>query len=536
MRKNLWIAAILISGVMTMLTSCSENDNPVVPPVEPDEPKEYVIEVGGFMKMPENKFLKVPATTDCDQNVINALKSIDKVTDVKAYKLNSRYDYYNKQYVTKTAYYFNYKQDIDHNDPSKGWFKQQCVLTVAGKDRPTVLHTQGYSLKGSYNKLQDMGEPTLVYVLEANCLQVEHRYFGWSLPEGYTNRWNYLNAKQQSDDLHAIVTAIKQSGVVGNGKWLSTGVSKNGMTTAHYAYYYPNEMDAYVPFCAPFLLSLWDIRPYTHIISKEAFDEDTERWEKVKAAFVDFFSDKELQSECANVCRQKLPNYRLLDDENVIMYLKERMIAHHYPKMTYVAFDRWESMIPKKGDSAQKYYDFIMSNEKTKYPGETSELFYRREELANELKEDSIDWSDPHALTRAIIIKRPNPYSVQACKELGSFGNDLSWVEHLLTPAEKTSFYRPMTPEWYGVTYDNGKFVLEFFEGMKQSTCNMMFVYSMQDPWTGGQIADDMLGVNSRKLFIRKGTHNDFIDMWNQSEKAELFKWLDSLGFDMDKE
>ena len=537
MRKNLWmLTAFGVCVAMTMLTGCSIDDNEVVPSVEPNEPKEYIIEVGYAMKMPENKFLKVPATTDCDQDIVNALKAIDKVADVKAFKLNSRYDFYNEQYVTKTAYYFNYKQDIDHNDPSKGWFKQQCVLTVAGKDRPTVLHTQGYALKGTNNKLQDMGEPTLVYALEANCLQVEYRYFGWSLPEGYTNKWNYLSAKQHSDDLHAIVTAIKQSGIIDkSSKWLATGVSKNGMTTAHYAYYYPNEMDAYVPFCAPFLLSLWDIRPYTHILSKEAFDEDTEKLEKVKAAFVKFFSDKELQLECANVYKQKYPKYRYLDDENIIMSLKKCMIANHYPKMMYVAFNRWEAMIPKAGDSAEKYYDFIMANEKTKYPGETSEQFYRREELANDLQEDSIYWSDPHALTRAIIIRRPNPYYVQACKELGSYGNDLSWVEHLLTPEEKTSFYRPMIPEGYGVTYDNGEYVKEFLEGMKQSTCHMMFVYGMQDPWTGGQISDDMLGVNSRKLFIRNGTHNDYIDMWNQSEKAELFKWLDNLGFDMGK-
>ena len=233
--------------------------------------------------------------------------------------------------------------------------------------------------------------------------------------------------------------------------------------------------------------------------------------------------------------KQKYPKYRYLDDENIIMSLKKCMIANHYPKMMYVAFNRWEAMIPKAGDSAEKYYDFIMANEKTKYPGETSEQFYRREELANDLQEDSIYWSDPHALTRAIIIKRPNPYYVQACKELGSYGNDLSWVEHLLTPEEKMSFYRPMIPEGYGVTYDNGEYVKEFLGGMKQSTCHMMFVYGMQDPWTGGQIPDDMLGVNSRKLFIRNGTHNDYIDMWNQSEKAELFKWLDNLGFDMGK-
>ena len=531
--NKMMLVVAVVAMSMTMI-SCSDNDdNPVVPPVEPDDTKEYVIEVEKGMTMPENKFLKVPPTTDCDQTIVNALKAIDKVTDVKAFKLNTRYDYYNEEMVSKTAYFFNYKQDIDHNDPSKGWFKQQCVLTVAGKDRPTVLHTEGYALGDYDNNLQEIGEPALVSVLEANCLQVEYRYFGWSLPEGYTNKWNYLDAKQQSDDLHAIVTAIKQSGVVGNGKWLATGVSKNGMTTAHYAYYYPNEMDAYVPFCAPFLIGLQDIRPYSFILSKEAFDEDTEKLEKVKAAFINFFSDKELQSECADLYVWNHPSMDFSSTEEAILYVKLDMLANYYPKMSYIAYDRWESMIPKAGDSARKYYNFIVSDENVCYPGETEELYYRRKELINDLKPDSTSWLRPYALTRGIgEIKRHFPYYVQLCKELGNYGFDLSWVEHLLTPEEKYFITLPMNPVTYGVTYDDGKFTKEFLEGMKQSTCNMLFVYGMQDPWTGGQIPDDKMGVNCKKLFIQNGTHNDFIDMWNQSEKSELFKWLYSLGFD----
>lgn len=54
--------------------------------------------------------------------------------------------------------------------------------------------------------------------------------------------------------------------------------------------------------------------------------------------------------------------------------------------------------------------------------------------------------------------------------------------------------------------YDGGQFIKDFFEGMKQSTCHMMFVYGMQDPWTGGQIPDDKMGENSRKLFIQHPT------------------------------
>lgn len=80
--KMLMLSAAAVAMSMTLL-SCSDNDvNEMVSPVEPDDSKEYVIEVEEGMAMPENLFLAVPATTDCDQNVVNALLAIDKVTDV----------------------------------------------------------------------------------------------------------------------------------------------------------------------------------------------------------------------------------------------------------------------------------------------------------------------------------------------------------------------------------------------------------------------------------------------------------------------
>ena len=201
---NYWIlTAILTCGLGMSLTSCSSdnddkdnNKETVDPAPGPDDsqgdadptPGEetYTIEVGPGLTLPENEFnTKVPTATDFDQNIVDALKAIDKVIDVKPFKMVHKLNRNTKQYFTKTAYFFNYKQDIDHNDPSKGWFKQQCVLTVAGKDRPTVLLTEGYALGSAQdykNRLDSIMEPTLVDLLEANCLQVEHRYFGWSLP------------------------------------------------------------------------------------------------------------------------------------------------------------------------------------------------------------------------------------------------------------------------------------------------------------------------------------------------------------------
>lgn len=425
------LCVAIVAMSMTML-SCGDIKDNEVNVVTPDYDKEYVMEAGEGMTMPENAFLKVAAVAG-DENIINALKAIDKVTDVKAFSLFERYDYWTAKKITKTAYYFNYKQDIDHNNPSKGWFKQQCILTVKGQDRPTVLHTEGYALDyRGINQLDSIGEPMLVSVLDANCLQVEYRYHGWSLPEGYTNKWNYLSAKQYSDDLHAIVTAIKKSGVVGNGKWLSTGVSKNGMATAHYAYHYPNEMDAYVPFCAPFLTKLDAPGPYSFILTKEAFGGSEDNMNKVKDAFRAYAGDKTLQGQCVQLHKTKYPKLTD-DDETIRIDLLNTLFGNYYSKTSYVPFKNWEDMIPKKGDAAQKFYDFIMADENTRYPEETDEEYERRQETSNDLESDSTYSAAPRYLTRAVApVLRQNPYHAQICIDLGNYVHVLDWVSDLL--------------------------------------------------------------------------------------------------------
>ena len=533
---SLLFATILFCG-MVMVSCTANDDNSAVTPENG-----YVIEVEDGMTMPKNGFLKVPAVAG-DQKVIDALNAIEKVTDVKAFQLIDSYDYYNEKALSKTAYYFNYKQDIDHNNPSKGWFRQQCVLTVAGQDRPTVLHTEGYKFADN-NELQYMDEPMLVAVLDANCLQVEHRYHGWSLPEGYSNKFNYLNTKQQSDDLHAIVTAIKQSGIVGkNSKWLSTGVSKNGMTTAYYAYHYPNEMDAYVPFCAPFMVGLTNPGPYSYILKKESLGGDETRINALRDAFRNYISDKELQGKCVKLYKQKNAEYTYTDEVARKSLLLD-MFANYFLKMSYVAFSGWEPMIPKKGDSAEKYFDFIISDQKwKKFPGETDTQYNRRKYYVDDVESENGKRSAPYALRRTKPVDRFLPYNVQTCIDLGDFAYLVDWVKDLLTDEETKHITGRVTPATYGVTYDDGKFIKEFLEGMKTSDCNMMFVYGLQDPWTGAQIPDENLGKNSRKLMVSSkldkpdeagfeaGLHNDDIDKWAPSDRNELFKWLNKIGF-----
>ena len=115
---NLWmLVAILTCGLLT--TSCSESDNPAVDPTLSEN-------IDEFWDMPGNAG---------DPEVVAALKSIKNVVDLKPF-MNVNLG---------QCYYFNYNQQVDHNDPSKGTFKQQVVLSFVGKDAPTILHTEGYN-------------------------------------------------------------------------------------------------------------------------------------------------------------------------------------------------------------------------------------------------------------------------------------------------------------------------------------------------------------------------------------------------------
>ena len=540
------LAAFMTCGIGALLTSCSDDDNNNSSSNnnKPAETDTYEIEVEAGMKMNENQFqTKVPATTDCDQAVITALQAIDKVTDVKAFKM-STFSYKINDRVTKTAYFFNYKQDIDHNNPSKGWFKQQCVLTVAGKDRPTVLMTEGYALGGAeptlnLNRLDSLVETPLVETMNANCLQVEHRYFGWSLPEGWTNRWSYLSAKQQSDDLHAIVTAIKGSGIIGkSGKWLSVGSSKGGETTAFYAYHYPNEVDAYVPFVAPFMFSTMDLRPFTYILEDAHIGNNMQ---KVKAAFRAFFKNRELQEQAVEIFKKdkKWASQHSVDDLRLALMFS--MYNNHFLKMSYVPYTKWLPLVPKEGDSAEKFYKYIMADAATRYEGDSETEYDTRVDGFNNFEGnnkpfgiDTLNYS-VKARTRATTATkvRFNPFMVQSAKELGYALNDYSWIVDLVTPENLSALNKPdCDPRTYGVTHDGGAFIRQFLTGMKQSDCYMIFVYGEQDPWTGACIPNEYLGKNSQVLSITDGIHNDFIYDWNETERNALINWLKAVGFD----
>lgn len=145
------------------------------------------------------------------------------------------------------------KQPVDHNNPDSGFFYQRAFLNHKDRNKPMVLVTSGYTCTNNY--------PTeLSQLLDANQIAVEHRYFGESIPEGVD--YKYLNLEQATSDLHHINIIFKE--IYSKG-WVSTGISKGGVTTIFYKYFYPDDVDASVPYVAPINKEFEEQRIYTFL-------------------------------------------------------------------------------------------------------------------------------------------------------------------------------------------------------------------------------------------------------------------------------
>ena len=503
MRKfNLFVIAALM-GSMTF-TACTPEDNAVVPSAPSAPSGELSDDIDMFENVKAN---------EGDPAVVAALKSIPNVAEVKPFINEGR----SEVTALGQCYYIKYKQPIDHDNPALGTYEQQVVLTYVSPDAPTILHTQGYALAGehgkNHNRLDSIAAPQFMYEFASglntdgsikfttNCVQVEYRYHGFSLPEGDENSFKYLNAKQQSADLHNIVTDLKK--VLLKGKWLSTGVSKNGMTTYDYAYYYPGDVDVYVPFVAPLLFQNEDMRIGDYMITGSVKDY----LPQIKAAFQKLVSDQKVLDATAQYALKFFKEDKDFDvpADSVLHYTVEFAYDHLFGKQSYGDIEAWSKFIPKEGDDPATYA-----------------LFFSLDE-----NDDRIFKSVSEA--RGPLRKRNDPFSEQIPVDQGNIGYNYSWIKEgtLLTDSDKKYFDNKEK-----LTKASDKVELSYLvkDFLKTTDCKMFFVYGENDPWTGAAI-DDPTNENVKKMVIKGGTHNDAISTYTTDESKQLMDFVKSILF-----
>ena len=153
----------------------------------------------------------------------------------------------------KEAFVLALVQPVDHSKPHGAKFTQRIYINHLDYSKPIVFETHGYDVP--WHKKRELS-----YLLYANQIIVEHRYFGQSKPKPL--EWKHLTTWQAASDHHRIIELIK---TIYTGKWISTGRSKGGMAALFHQVYYPNDVQASVVFVSPIILGLADQRFPEHI-------------------------------------------------------------------------------------------------------------------------------------------------------------------------------------------------------------------------------------------------------------------------------
>ena len=149
-----------------------------------------------------------------------------------------------------------FDQPVDHDHPEGPHFQQYATLIHRDPAAPMVLVHTGYG-----NWYAD--RPTqLTWLLQANQLVVEHRFFRGSRPTGAAADWRTLTIRQAAADHHRITVALRR---LYPGRWLETGASKGGMTAIYHRRFYPDDVDGTVAYVAPISFGAPDYRYEPHV-------------------------------------------------------------------------------------------------------------------------------------------------------------------------------------------------------------------------------------------------------------------------------
>jgi len=352
------------------------------------------------------------------------------------------------------AYELKVKQPLDHFDPSKGFFYQKAFLNHKAFDRPTVINTAGYS-KTKNNILE------ITYLLNANQIAVEHRFFGESLPDSLD--YTYLNLKQATADLHHINQLIKN---IYTGKWVSSGISKGGVTTIFYRYFYPEDVDVSVSYVAPLNKELEDKRIYT---------------------FLDTVGTDE--------CREKIKSFqtRLLENrDEVLSFLKFYSIGAGL-KFTYLTFEQaFEYAVMEYPFSFWQWGGSCLN-----IPGSETSLEKAVEYFVSK---------KPLPLFADLDIKYYGPHYYQSAAEMGYYGYETYKFKDLIKslPTD-TNPQATFIPNKMDVSFD-GSLLKDVHEWIANKGNKFIYIYGSKDTWSACALQPSDK-VDSQWFFLKDKDH-----------------------------
>ena len=378
----------------------------------------------------------------------------------------------------ETVYQLKVKQPIDHTNPSKGFFYQKVYLTHKGFDKPTVIITEGYNRP--QNRIYELTE-----LLNANQLDVEHRFFGESIPEPID--YQYLNLKQATADLHHIRQLFSK---IYTKKWVSTGISKGGATTIFYRYFYPDDVDVSVPYVAPINNAFEDKRIYKFLdtIGTDACHK------KVRA----------IQESLLNNREKVLPllKFYSMGSRSEFSYLNLEQ-AFEYTVLEY-PFSFWQyghscDIIPNNTASIEDMTAYLLS---------VSDISFFSDQM----------------------MQAYGSHYYQSATEMGYYGYETKDFKGLLTALPtKTNPHATFLPNKMKADFD-GQLLKDVNKWLKTEAHKFIYINGAIDTWSATAVRPN-INVDAEWFFMEGKHHGTARSAnMNESEKTRLIqtleKWL----------
>jgi hypothetical protein len=407
-------------------------------------------------------------TPTLEKSTFEKLAAIKNVVSIEKKEVVSHFD---------ENYEIWFEQPLDHNNASKGTFRQRVFLGFESTSQAVIVELKGYNI-GS----EKAGELASHY--EANQLTIEHRYFTDSRPKEID--WNTLTIENAAKDQMMIIDAIRST-LYPSSKFISTGISKGCMTTMTHRSFFPENVDACVCYVGPLNFEREDPRVY------------------------EFLKNVGTEAE-----RQKVKAFQELCFENRPALLNAMKSAAKKENMT------WEFGVENALDYTILEYSFAYwqwgtKSEDIPLENATPEQIYKH--LIDVVGYGFFDDSSVEGL---------QPYFWAALTEQGIYGYETTPFKKYLNTEEILKF------DWAFPEGITKKFNPEPAKKIKSyldtSANKMIFIYGEYDAWSSTAV-DLTNNASQREMykFVQpKGDHRTRINSFNPEKQTEIYTIINS--------
>ena len=369
-----------------------------------------------------------------------------------------------------------FEQPIDHNNLSKGSFRQRVFLGFENASKPVIVELRGYNIGG-----EQAGELAEHY--EANQLTIEHRYFTESRPKEID--WNTLTVENAAKDQTIIIDAIRNA-LYPSSKFVSTGISKGCMTVMTHRSFFPENVDACVCYVGPLNFQREDPRVYEF-----------------------------LKNVGTAVERAQVMAFQELCFENRSALLESMKSAAEKENLT------WEFGVENALDYTILEYSFAYWQWGTK-----SEDIPSSDATPEEIYQHLIDVVG-YGFYESKSVDGLQPYFWAALTEQGIYGYETAPFKKYLNTEEVLKFDWAF-PEGITKPYNTepSRKIKSFLD---TSANKMLFIYGEYDTWSATAV-DLTSNASERQLFKYvqpKGSHTTRIKTFNTEKQNEIYAIID---------